>query len=177
MYKELVILKYFFEDPTGEFHIRELGRLTKLNHMTVRAYLNKFVKQDLISRKKSKLYISYSANISNKKFLNLKLYYNLEKLRESKIIEDLESTYDYPVVVLFGSYATTTNTKDSDIDLFILTDIQKYFSLEKYEKVLNRKVSIHKFTEKEFQNIKIKNPELLNNIINGIGLSGKLEVF
>ena len=60
--------------------------------------------------------------------------------------------------------------------MFILTNIEKNFKLEKYEKILKRKVSLHKFTEKEFQNMKLKNPELINNIINGIKLSGKLEI-
>lgn len=176
MDKKLAILEYFFEDPTGEFHIREIARLTKLNHMTARAYLNDFVKEGLLNKKKSKIYTAYAADTKNKKFLNLKLYHNLEKLRESGIIEGLEEMYDYPVIILFGSYAAATNTKGSDIDLFILTDIQKDCNVEKYERVLKRKISLHKFTEKEFKNMKIKNPELINNIINGINLSGKLEV-
>ena len=56
MDKELAILEHFFENPTGEFHIREIARLTKLNHMTARAYLNHFVKEGLLSKKKSKIY-------------------------------------------------------------------------------------------------------------------------
>ena len=176
MYKELSILRNFFEDPTREFHIREIARLAKLNHMTVRSYLNKFVKEGLLIKKKSGLYATYSANFSNKKFINLKLYYNIEKLRQSKIIEELEKTYDYPVIILFGSYAGATNTKDSDIDLCVITNIKKEFKLEKYQNILNRIVSLHKFNEKEFKNMKTKNPELLNNICNGIKLSGKLEV-
>ena len=175
MDKKLAILELFFEDPKREFHIREVARLTKLNHMTARAYLNYLVKEELLNKKESKIYYSYSANI-NKKFTNLKLYHNLEKLRKSEIIEGLETAYDYPVIVLFGSYATATDAKDSDIDLFILTNIQKHFNVEKYERIIKKKISLHIFTEKEFQNMKNKNPELINNIINGIKLSGKLEV-
>lgn len=176
MDKKLDILGHFFENPIGEFHIREIARLEKLNPMTARNYLNKFVKEGFLNKKESKIYNAYSANLTNKKFINLKLYYNLEKLRESKIIEDLENAYDYPVIILFGSYRTATNTITSDIDLFILTNIQKDFYTEKYKKILKHNVSLHKFTGKEFQMIKIKNQELVNNICNGITLSGKLEV-
>ena len=176
MEKELAILEYFFEDPLGEYHIREIARIAKINHMTARAYLNKFVKENLLIKKETKLYTSYSANTTNKKFVNLKLYYNLEKLRESKIIEELEKTYDYPTIVLFGSYSTATNTRNSDVDLLIITNIQKEFNTEKHEKILKRKISMHKITEKEFQKMKTKNPELINNICNGITLSGRLEV-
>ena len=176
MYKKLSILKIFFEDPIGEYHIREIARLTRLNHMTVSNYLIKFVKINLLNKKKTKLYPTYSANFSNKEFINLKLYYNLEQLRKSEIIGDLEKKYDYPAIVLFGSYASATNTKDSDVDICVITNINKEFSLTEYEKRLNKKISIFKFGEKELKNMKIKNPELVNNICNGIMLSGKLEV-
>lgn len=176
MDKKLAILKNFFEDPIGDFYIREIARLTKLNHMTARSHLNRLVKEGLLKKKKFKLYPAYSANISNKQFLNLKLYYNLEEIRRSEIIEELEKLYDYPAIVLFGSYSYATNTKDSDIDLFILTNILTEFKIEKYEKSLKRKISLHKFSEKEFQNMKLKNPEFINNICNGIVLSGKLGV-
>ena len=176
MDKELSILKYFFDDPTGEYHIREIGRLAKINHMTARKYMNKFVKCGLLNKKKTKLYETYIANTKDEKFLNKKRYYNIEMIRESGIIEEIENFYDYPTIILFGSYATATNTKDSDIDIFILTDIQKEFNTEKYKKILKREISIHKFAEKEFNNMKIKNKELINNIINGITLRGKLEV-
>ena len=176
MDKKLAILKYFFEDPTAEFYIREIARLAKLNHMTVRSYLNQLVKEGLLKKKKAKLYPAYSANVSNKQFLNLKLYHNLEEIRKSEVTEELEQFYDYPVIVLFVSYSYATNTKDSDIDLFLLTNILKEFKTEKYEKSLKRRISLHKFSEKEFQNMKIKNPELINNICNGLVLSVKLEV-
>lgn len=176
MDKKLATLQNFFEDPTGEFHIREIAKLAGINHMTARSYLNLFVKERLLKKKETKLYATYSANPDDKKFLNLKRYYNLEKIRLSNIVEELEKFYDYPVIVLFGSYSSATNTKDSDIDLFVLTNIKKKFKLDKYETALNRKISLHIFSEKEFQNMKIKNSELINNICNGIVLSGKLEV-
>ncbi|MBS3174561.1 nucleotidyltransferase domain-containing protein [Candidatus Woesearchaeota archaeon] len=176
MDKELAILENFFEDPVREYHIREIARRIKLNHMTARKYLNKLLKENLLKKRETKLYSAYSGNTTNKRFTNLKLFHNLEKIRESKLIEDLETAYDYPTVILFGSYSTATNTKNSDIDIFIITNIEKEFNTEKYEKITKRKISIHKVTEKEFQNMKIKNPELVNNICNGITLSGKLEV-
>ena len=57
-----------------------------------------------------------------------------------------------------------------------ISDIEKEFSTEKYEKVLNRKISIHKFNKKSWTKLKESNPHLLNNICNGMILSGELEV-
>ena len=46
----------------------------------------------------------------------------------------------------------------------------------KYEKKLNRKVSLHKFDKNSWTKIRKSNPNLVNNICNGIVLSGELEV-
>ena len=170
------ILKPFFENPNEQFQIRELSRLLKINHTTIRKYLLNMVKEDLIETKSGKPYDYFQAKIT-KKFLNLKLFFNLEKLRKSKLIEQIEKDYDYPKIILFGSYASATDDSQSDIDLFVLTEIKKERNYDKFEKSLNRKIAIHLFNNQKFNTAKTKNSELSNNIINGISLSGKLEIF
>jgi len=64
----------------------------------------------------------------------------------------------------------------SDVDICVLTDIKKEFDASRYEKDLERKVSIHKFSNNEWETAIIKNPHLINSICNGIVLSGELEV-
>lgn len=176
METKINILRPFFETPNAEFQIRELSRLLKINHTTIRQYFLKLVKEGLIEIKKGKPYDYFKAKI-NKKFLTLKLFFNLEKLRESNLIEQIEKDYDYPIIILFGSYASATDDAKSDIDLFILTEIKKEHNYLKFENKLNRKIALHFFSRDKFNLAKSKNPELLNNIINGITLSGKLEVF
>ncbi|MEK6950272.1 MAG: nucleotidyltransferase domain-containing protein [Nanoarchaeota archaeon] len=176
MYTELSILRLFFDDPTENFYIREIARKSALSHMTVRKYLSLFVQAGLLVQHKSKPYSTFTANSSDQKYLHLKLFYNLERLQESKIVSDLEHFFDYPVIVLFGSYAQASNTKESDIDIFILTNIKKEFPTTKYEKTLHRKINLWVCNETEFARVKAKSPELVNNLCNGITLSGKLEV-
>lgn len=175
MERKITILKPFFEDPNKKYSIRELSRILKINHTTVRQYLNRLVREGFLSSKKEGLYSFYRLVI-NKKTLNLKLYYNLEKIRESKIIEDLEKEYDLPVIVLFGGYASAMDDPTSDIDLCLISNIEKEFLTEKYEKKLNRKISIHNFNKTSWEKSKKLNPHLINNICNGIVLSGELEV-
>lgn len=174
MERNLTILKPFFEEPHRGFSLRELSRVVKINHTTVRQYLNKFVKGNILSLKKDGLYSVYNL-ISSKKTLNLKLYYNLEKIRLSGLIEDLEKAYDLPVIALFGSYASATDDIASDIDLCLISNIKKEFNSEKYENTLNRKINILHFTKESWEKTKKTNPNLANNIINGMVLSGKLE--
>ena len=175
MEAKLNILKPFFEDPGRTFLIRELSKLIGINHTTVRKYLAESVKEGELSIDRKGLYPSYRLSLS-KKTLNLKLFYNLEKLRSSGLVECLEKEYDFPVIVLFGSYAKGTDDLTSDIDICLISDIKKEANLEKYEKLLNRKISIHRFARQTWKSAAEKNIELVNNICNGMVLSGRLEI-
>jgi predicted nucleotidyltransferase len=175
METKLTILKSFFEAPNKKFSIRALSRNLKINHTTVRQHLNNLVKEGFLSSKKEGLYSFYQL-ILTRKALNLKLYYNLEKLREAHIIEDLEKEYNFPVIAVFGSYASATDDETSDIDICLVSDINKEHSFGKYEKKLNRRISIHKFNKASWKKTEKSNPNLVNNICNGIVLSGELEV-
>ena len=175
MERKLTILKPFFEDPNRKFSIRELSRILKINHTTVRKYLNKLVKEGFLLSKKEGIYTFYHLILS-KKTLNLKSYYNLEKIRQSSLIEDLEKAYDLPVIVLFGSYASARDDARSDIDICLISNIEKEFQIEKYEQKLNRKISLHKFSKDSWSKAKRSNPNLVNNICNGIVLSGELVI-
>ena len=175
MERKLTILKLFFEDPNRKYSIRELSRILKINHTSVRQYLNQLVKEEYLSFKKEGIYSFYRVILS-KKTINLKLYYNLEKIRKSKLIEDLEKTYDYPIIILFGSYASATDDTNSDIDICLISNIKKEFPIKKYEKKLNRKLSLHIFNNQNWEKAKKSNANLVNNICNGIPLSRELEV-
>ena len=172
---KLITLKPFFEEQNRKFSIRELSRILKINHTTVRQYLNQLFKEGFLSSKKEGLYLFYQL-VLNKKTLNLKLYYNLEKIRISNIVQDLEKAFNLPVIVLFGSYASAMDDKNSDIDICLISNIEKEFLIEKYEKSLNRNISIHKFNKNNWIKAKKSNPNLINSICNGIVLSGELEV-
>ncbi|MBS3094726.1 nucleotidyltransferase domain-containing protein, partial [Candidatus Pacearchaeota archaeon] len=165
-FNELRILKPFFEDPEKKFQIREVSRAIKINPTTIRKYLNEFVQYGYLKIKKENIYPSYSTNFS-KQYLNLKLFYNLEKIRNSGIIEEIEKEFEYPAIILFGSYSKARDFSSSDIDLCIISEVDKEFNSSKYEKMLNRKIQIHKFNKKEIKSMKEKNKELINNILNG----------
>jgi len=174
-FNELNILSPFFEDPEKNFQIREISRITKINPTTIKKYLAEFTKCSYLKIKKEGIYPSYSVDFS-KQYLNLKLFYNLEKIRNSGIIEEIEKELEYPAIIIFGSYSKARDFLSSDIDLCIISEAGKEFNPEKYEKTLNRKIQIHKLNKKEIKNMKEKNKELLNNILNGIVLSGEAEI-
>lgn len=175
METKINILKEFFEEPNREFYIRELAKRLNTNHTKIRNHLNKLVKEDFLKIKKDKIYLFYKAKFT-KKFLNLKLYYNLEKIRKSKIVENLERYYDFPLIILFGSYSQAIDDKESDIDIFVLSNIKKEFNISKYEKIIKRKIEIHLHSRKSFEKLKENAKDFINSLSNGIVLSGQLEV-
>ncbi len=66
METKLTILKPFFEDPNKSFLIREISKLTEINHVTIGKYLRAFVKEGLLSLDKKGLYPSYKLLLSKK---------------------------------------------------------------------------------------------------------------
>jgi len=169
-------LRQFFRQPNRGYLIREIARLAGVNHVTARKHIREYLKEGMIVKKAAAPYPVFSANTSSKKYLNLKLCHNLELIRESGLVERLEREYDYPVIVLFGSFAKAIDDEASDVDICIISNVDKAMDLSSYERVLGRKISIHKFTRKTWETAKRKNPGLVNGIANGIVLSGQLEV-
>ena len=174
-FKELEVLKSFFDNPEKGFQIREISRLVNINPITIREYLNNLVKKEYLIIKKEGIYPAYYSKIS-KKYLNLKLFYNLENIRISGLVEFIEKEFDFPVIVLFGSYSKAQNSVNSDIDIGIISEINKEPNLKVYEKILNKKIQLHLINKKAMNFMKTKNPYLLNNLCNGIVLSGELEI-
>jgi len=101
------ILTQFFKSPTRKFYPRELSRILRINHVTITQHLKKLDKLGLLHSEESNLAKTYSIVISRES-QNLKLYYNLEKIRTSGIIDDLQKGYDFPVIIVFGSYAKSS---------------------------------------------------------------------
>lgn len=175
METKINILRLFFENHQREFYIRELSRLLKINHTTVRQQLKKLVKEGYLQLKPQEPFPLYKSLIS-RKYLNLKLYFNLEKLRISNLIQDLERLFEYPTIVLFGIYAYALDNNTSDIDICLISNINKDMELLKYEKIINRRISLHLFTKKKFEEMIEKNSGFVNNVCNGIVISGQLEI-
>tara|TARA_B100001971_G_C18152189_1_gene516458 strand:- start:541 stop:1086 length:546 start_codon:yes stop_codon:yes gene_type:complete len=171
------IMELFFNNPNRDFHIRESAKLIAINPMTASKYLDKFVKENLLLKRKERNNILFSANTENILFKEEKKHYNIIKIMKSGLIKYFEKELNYPKsIILFGSYAKGENIQESDIDIFIMSEIKKKFNLEKFEKILKADMQLFIYSKKEFNEMKKKNKELLNNIINGVKLSGFIEV-
>ena len=140
---------------------------------SVKNYLNDLEKEGFIIKKKHRIhnYPIYYANRDNEDFKFLKKLDLLIKIRESGLIDYISENCMPDNIILFGSASIGEDLKDSDIDLFVLSDKEK-IDLSRYEKKLSRKINI--FFSSNFNKL---SKEFKNNIINGIILKGYLQVF
>ncbi len=170
MLKILNTLSTFFEDTTTEIAIREFARLKKISPATAATKLKTFEKEGMLQSRKDRGYILFSANTDNKQFKGLSIIYWEEKL--APLVEKINTFYAYPQIILFGSIQKVENVKQSDIDIAIISPNTKEFpSLRLFETKLKRTIQI--FNLKDLKSC--RNEKLLNNILNGKVIEGKVE--
>ena len=162
-----VVLEAFFENPSREFHLRELSRLLKLSMPTIISTTDILSNEKLIIKVKGKVITKVSANRENADFARYKRLHNLEKIYASGIIDHLSDIYNHPkTVILFGSFSRGEDIESSDIDIAIITKKKLDPDMSKYEKTLSKTVNIH-----EVDTNKISG-EFKANLANGVVLEG-----
>ncbi len=172
MFKELNILKVFLEHPGREFNVREIARLIKKAPATVSKELKGFAKNGVLKERKDRRFNFYKANLDNGYYKDIKIFYTLRKIKESGVIESLNSFYGKPTIIFFGSGAHGIDTETSDYDLVVISEKTKEFhQKEKYEKILKRDIQM--FILKELKDL--KNKHLINNVLNGIVIQGEIK--
>jgi DNA-binding transcriptional ArsR family regulator len=165
------ILRIFFEDPSKEFNVREIARILKVSPTTASKELKELAKRNFLKERKERIFILYKANLESDDYRDLKLYYNIRKLRESGLIDALNRFYLKPTIILFGSAAHGLDTETSDFDLIIISEKTDNFDTKKFEEKINRKLQLMMV-----RSIKeLKNEYLINSALNGIVIQGNVK--
>ena len=172
MSKKIDTLQLFFEEPNREFNVREVARILKIAPATASSQLKELAKEGLLKEKKERNLIIYKANLDYDRYKDLKVYYNIRKIKDSGLIEEINKFYLKPTIVLFGSASFGSDTEDSDIDLVVISEKTKEFlNKERYEKIIKRRLQLF-----VIKNIKeLKNDHLINNVLNGLVIQGELK--
>lgn len=166
---KIKVLEEFLKDSFKGFSMREISRRIKVSYPSVRNYIKELERENFVEKRKKYGSELYFANRENKKFKNFKIYYNIDLLYSSGLVEYLNQEIGYPTIILYGSYSKGEDRKGSDIDLVILEKKVK-LDLEVYEKKLGREIHVLFFESLK----KIENESLKINIVNGIVLEGDI---
>ena len=171
------VLQPFFADPLSWMGLREISRSSSLSTTAVKLHLDRLVKGALLVKRMAekpglkKKQPLYAANRDNEVFRYLKKINNINLLNSKGVLQYLSANCQPDAIILFGSASRGEDVKESDIDLYLQCG-EKGLDLNRFESALGRKVQLHFYSD--FSKI---SPELKNNIINGIILSGYLKVF
>jgi predicted nucleotidyltransferase len=130
---------------------------------------NNFIK---LSRDKESKRYSITLNRDNSEVIYLKRANNLERIYLSKLSSFLYDFFPGTTIILFGSYSRGEDSESSDIDISIIGVSEKEINLSKFQKEMERNISLHFYHS--FKDIKDEN--LKNNILNGIVLSGSVKL-
>jgi predicted nucleotidyltransferase len=166
--KSLQVLHFLLSDPMGQFYEREISRQTNVSIGAVNQFLRNFHKMGLVEVQKRGKINLYRANLKNPVSRQFKVLFNMFTLNE--LITEISQVSDR--VVLFGSCADGTDTKESDVDLFILTSepstIQR--DIARYEEGMTRRISPIIVDSNEFARMRVNDKPLYERILRGIVL-------
>lgn len=162
-------LKPFFEDCYRRYSVREYAKIIKVSPPTASKILKSLNKEDLLKVTKENNYLFFWANKENKEFISLSRIYWYNKLKE--FVDFLNTNLVNPVVILFGSLSKAEAKIDSDIDITIFAN-KKELNVQEFEEKLKREIQIFIFKSPK----DVSNKELLNNILNGFILEGKVKL-
>lgn len=169
-YNRYKLLKIFLDNPTENFRLRELSRISKISPVSVINYLKEFEKENLIKKFIKRGVPFYQAVRDNEKFKLYKIISIIYELNESGYVDDLWDKFSPEAIILYGSYAKGESIESSDIDLFVIAKNKQKF-VEDFNEKLGKMVHII------FDNDIKKIPkELKNNLANGIVLKGYLKL-
>jgi predicted nucleotidyltransferase len=161
----LKVLEVFFIEPTTPHYIKGISKQIKLAPTSVRTYVKKLLKEGLIKKRLTKPFSGFVANRENEDFIFYKRVYNLYSLKE--LVNFIVSQLYPKLIVVYGSYSFGEDVEESDVDILVLAKSKKEINLEKFEKMLKRR--IHLIRIEDFNKLE---SAMKKKIWNGIVLYG-----
>ena len=113
----------------------------------------------------------FRANLSSEEYKDIKIYYNIKRLRDVGLIKGLNKHFLKPTIILFGSASFGNDTSSSDYDLCILSEVSEEFDKSNYEEKLGRKIQLFLFNSFSKEEI----VPLVNSILSGKTLQGEVK--
>jgi predicted nucleotidyltransferase len=172
--KEDDVLKLILENsPLKEWHFEEIVKETKITKAVVNKWLKKYKTEGLLyHNKREGEFPFFTVGSNNTVYYSLKRIYALQQLHKSGLIPKLMSIKNAKTIILFGSIIKGDWYKNSDIDIFILGNIQN-FNKKYYERKLHKNIELHIFENK--QEIAEVQTGLIKNVINGYIIKGQIQ--
>ncbi len=162
------VLSLFLDNPLTEYYEREVLRLTGVSKGSDNKILRQLTNAGLLSRATKGKMVFYKLNPDEATAKQFKILSDTFMLRP--LVEQLR--LHSKKVVLFGSASQGTDTKESDIDLFVLSSEKEDVSREisGFNRSFERRINPIVVDSNEFAKMKREDRPLYDNIDRGIVL-------
>jgi predicted nucleotidyltransferase len=163
----LRVLYVFHEKPMQELHEREVVRRAGISKGSANMILRKLSEIDVLTRDKKGRMVFYSLNMENAVARQFKVLFNVYSLNE--LVNEIKKYCKK--IILFGSCSEGTDTEESDVDLFILTNEKNKINpkVNSYQKA-ERRIAPVIVNSNEFVALRRKDRPLYDRILKGITL-------
>jgi len=157
------VLDFLIQNPGKEYLAREIQRVTKISKAGTNFALRDLVKTTLIKReKKGKVYL-YTVDFKHSVIKQLKVLRSV--ISVSSLMKKLSK--ESKKIILYGSSSRGENTKDSDIDLFVVSNVP-----EAIKRIVdgNKKIQLTIKTPLQYVEMETKEPNFYREVERGIVL-------
>ena len=164
----MTVLSFFLADPFSEYYEREVARKTGVSRGSAHNILVLLAKVNFLTRQEKGRMLIYKLNLKEPTVKQLKITVDTFALKT--LIDKLKA--ETQKVMLFGSCAQGTDTKDSDIDLLVITserDVVKKI-ISQFNQNHERRIVAILVDVNGFVRLKNEDKPLYENIQRGIVL-------
>lgn len=164
------LLKAFFEAPETEHYTRQLASKYHMSVGTLHRELQKLSASGILKSRKIGNIKLFSLNKQNPIYEEIK---NIISKTEGviKFIKDaISGIKGIKVAFIYGSFAKGDERQDSDVDIFLIGEIdedQLIIKISNLEKKLFREINYTRYTESEYKNEKKKKISFILEVIKG----------
>ena len=167
-------MRLFYRDKDVRLHLRDMSRKTKLHEPSISRFLKNLEKEKILKSEKEANLKKYFINKSKEtyfmfEFFDMEKYNKLPNIRKDAMKHYLNKLNEKPIfVILFGSTAKETYSKDSDMDLLlVLNNKIKIDDAEKEVDALTAvKISTFQIIYEDFlEELKLKNDKVVQSAL------------
>ena len=162
------LFRLYFTNPEKSFYLRELERELDIPVSMLRKELLSLEKSGIFSSSREANLSYYSLNKSYPLYSELKAIVFKTIGIKGLLIKVLSDIKDIETAFIYGSYAKSRDNAKSDIDLFIIgnVDEDKLISkIDKIEKDLKREINYSIYSRKDFEKKKRQKDGFIEDII------------
>jgi predicted nucleotidyltransferase len=158
-------IRAMLSNPAKSLSVRETAKKAGISLASARTSLDYMQKKGIITLKAIGKTHQYKANLESPLCRQWKVLFNLDKLADSGIVEEITGKIpQVHSILLYGSSAKGTNDEKSDFDIIIIAQNQPKTILD-FSRKLGKEANISVFSIADWKKKALQNKVFYENVI------------